>query len=392
MWFEGLLIAIKASLVLKAPEGLRPLMSAALSTMPILSAFGGLFAVVTLLERKMLGRIQNRYGPNRVGPFGIFQPVADGIKMLTKEDVVPKTADHLIHFLAPLVLLVTAMLGLSVIPFGQKLVAVEFEAGIVFFFAVGGAAELAVFMAGWASRNKYALLGSLRAIAQMISYEIPLILSSLCVLMVSGSLSLTEVVQAQSGGITSWFLFTPWGFLGCILFLISTLAEVNRSPFDIPEAESELIAGHMTEYSGFKYAVFFLAEFVAMFAMCALTTTLFLGGYHAPLPVLSIIPGPVWLFSKLMLLVLLFIWIRGTMPRLRADQLMEFAWKFMLPMSVINLVSTGIWIALDGGLLGWLVTGACNFGAYLGLSRWLADHPNHRKRVYRYADGPINAA
>ena len=392
MWFEELLIAIKASLVLKAPEGLRPLVSAALSTMPILSAFGGLFAVVTLLERKMLGRIQNRYGPNRVGPFGIFQPVADGIKMLTKEDIVPKTADHLIHFLAPLVLLVTAMLGLSVIPFGQKLVAVEFEAGIVFFFAVGGAAELAVFMAGWASRNKYALLGSLRAIAQMVSYEIPLILSSVCVLMVTGSLSLTEVVQAQSGGITSWFLFTPWGFLGCILFLISTLAEVNRSPFDIPEAESELIAGHMTEYSGFKYAVFFLAEFVAMFAMCALTATLFLGGYHPPLPVLSIIPGPVWLFSKLMLLVLLFIWIRGTMPRLRADQLMEFAWKFMLPMSVINLVSTGIWIALDGGLLGWLVTGACNFGAYLGLSRWLADHPNNRKRVYRYADGPINAA
>ncbi|MEC7201615.1 MAG: NADH-quinone oxidoreductase subunit NuoH, partial [Verrucomicrobiota bacterium] len=320
MWFEELLIAIKASLVLKAPEGLRPLVSAALSTMPILSAFGGLFAVVTLLERKMLGRIQNRYGPNRVGPFGIFQPVADGIKMLTKEDIVPKTADHLIHFLAPLVLLVTAMLGLSVIPFGQKLVAVEFEAGIVFFFAVGGAAELAVFMAGWASRNKYALLGSLRAIAQMVSYEIPLILSSVCVLMVTGSLSLTEVVQAQSGGITSWFLFTPWGFLGCILFLISTLAEVNRSPFDIPEAESELIAGHMTEYSGFKYAVFFLAEFVAMFAMCALTATLFLGGYHPPLPVLSIIPGPVWLFSKLMLLVLLFIWIRGTMPRLRADQ------------------------------------------------------------------------
>jgi len=236
MWFEELLIAIKASLVLKAPEGLRPLVSAALSTMPILSAFGGLFAVVTLLERKMLGRIQNRYGPNRVGPFGIFQPVADGIKMLTKEDIVPKTADHLIHFLAPLVLLVTAMLGLSVIPFGQKLVAVEFEAGIVFFFAVGGAAELAVFMAGWASRNKYALLGSLRAIAQMVSYEIPLILSSVCVLMVTGSLSLTEVVQAQSGGITSWFLFTPWGFLGCILFLISTLAEVNRSPFDIPEA------------------------------------------------------------------------------------------------------------------------------------------------------------
>ena len=256
MWFEELLIAIKASLVLKSPEGLRPLVSAALSTMPILSAFGGLFAVVTLLERKMLGRIQNRYGPNRVGPFGIFQPVADGIKMLTKEDIVPKTADHLIHFLAPLVLLVTAMLGLSVIPFGQKLVAVEFEAGIVFFFAVGGAAELAVFMAGWASRNKYALLGSLRAIAQMVSYEIPLILSSVCVLMVTGSLSLTEVVQAQSGGITSWFLFTPGVFWDAFFFLIST-AEVNRSPFDIPEAESELIAGHMTEYSGFKYAVFF---------------------------------------------------------------------------------------------------------------------------------------
>ena len=392
MWFEDLLIQIKSVLVLNAPEGLRPLLSAMLSATPILSAFGGLFAAVTLLERKMLGRIQNRYGPNRVGPFGIFQPVADGIKMLTKEDIVPKTADHLIHFLAPLLLLLTAMLGLSVIPYGEKLVAIRFEAGIVFFFAVGGAAELAVFMAGWASRNKYALLGSLRAIAQMVSYEIPLILSSVCVLMAAGTLSLDEVAKSQSGGMLSWYIMTPWGLMGCVLFLIATLAEVNRSPFDIPEAESELIAGHMTEYSGFKYAVFFLAEFVAMFAMCALTATLFLGGYHPPLPILAFIPGPFWLFAKLMVLVLLFIWIRGTMPRLRADQLMEFAWKFMLPMAVINLISTGCWIALGRGSLGWGLSALINLTAYGALSRWLSSRPNQQKRTYRFAEGPMHAA
>ncbi|MBT5926878.1 MAG: NADH-quinone oxidoreductase subunit H, partial [Verrucomicrobia bacterium] len=297
-----------------------------------------------------------------------------------------KSADHLIHFLAPLGLLVSAMLGLSVIPFGQKLVALDLETGILFFFAVGAASELAVFMAGWGSRNKYALLGALRAIAQMISYEIPLILSAVSVLMVVGSLSLTDIVQAQSGGIHTWHIWTPWGFFGCILFLISTLAEINRSPFDIPEAESELIAGHMTEYSGFKYALFFMAEFVAMFAMCALTATLFLGGFHAPLPILSIIPGPVWLFGKLILLVLLFIWIRGTMPRLRADQLMEFAWKFMLPMSVVNLIAAGIWIAFDGGVGGWICSGVLNVGAYFGWSRVLSQASDIKPRTYRYAE------
>lgn len=386
MWFEDLLISLKQQIVMIAPEHVRPVFSAMLSTIPILSAFGGLFAVITLVERKMLGRIQNRYGPNRVGPGGIFQPIADGIKMLTKEDIIPFSADQFLHLVAPLLLLVTAMLGLAVIPFGHKLVAVEFDAGILFFFAIGGAAELAVFIAGWASRNKYALLGSLRAIAQMISYEIPLVLSSVAVLMAAGSLSLPAVVEAQAGGIQSWYIWTPWGFLGCILFLIATLAEVNRSPFDIPEAESELIAGHMTEYSGFKYAIFFLAEFVAMFAMCALTATLFLGGFHAPLPILDFIPGPVWLFAKLILLVLLFIWIRGTMPRLRADQLMEFAWKFMLPMSVMNLVTTGVWISLGGGVFAWVVGAAMNAGAYFGWSRLLSQSSRVKPRVYRYAE------
>ncbi len=386
MWFEELLITIKSFLVLQLPGALQPIGSAFLSCLPIMTSFGGLFALVTLIERKMLGRIQNRYGPNRVGPGGIFQPVADGIKMLTKEDVVPKDADHLVHFLAPLGLLVSAMLGLSVIPFGHRLVALDLETGILFFFAVGAASELAVFMAGWGSRNKYALLGALRAIAQMISYEIPLILSTLSVLMVVGSLSLTEVVQAQSGGFHTWHIFTPWGFLGCILFLISALAEINRSPFDIPEAESELIAGHMTEYSGFKYALFFMAEFIAMFAMCALTATLFLGGFHAPLPILGFIPGPFWLFAKLLSLVLLFIWIRGTMPRLRADQLMEFAWKFMLPMSVVNLVAAGIWIALDEGVLAWIITAVLNVGAYLGWSKALTQASEFKPRTYRYAE------
>src|SRR5438552_12536529 len=217
-----------------APAQWQPLASALLSVAAIIVVFAGLFALTTVLERKGLGRIQNRYGPNRVGPFGILQPLADAVKAIIKEDIVPRTADNVVHFLAPLVLVGPVFLALAVVPMGRNLVAIDLDAGVLFFFAVGAATELSVFMAGWSSRNKYSLLGAMRAIAQMISYEVPLIISSITVVMVVGSLSTVKIVEAQadySGQLPHWHVFTPWGFAGFVLFLIAAMAESNRWPF-----------------------------------------------------------------------------------------------------------------------------------------------------------------
>ncbi len=222
------------------------------------------------------------------GLYGLLQPLADGLKALTKEDIVPRTADKVVHFLAPLVLVVPVFLALAVVPVGRNMTALDTNAGVLFFFAVGAATELSVFMAGWSSRNKYSLLGAMRAIAQMISYEVPLILSAVTVVMAAGSLSTVEIVAAQAGywGIfPQWYVLTPWGLAGFILFMIAATAESNRSPFDLPEGESEIIAGYYTEYSGFKFALFFLGEYLGLFAVSGLGITLFLGGWHAPLAV-----------------------------------------------------------------------------------------------------------
>lgn len=404
--FKGLMLMIwkvltdqpdpKADFLAALPEGARPLVAVILSITPILMIFPGLFAATTWLERKGLGRIQNRLGPNRVGPYGWFQPIADGLKMLTKEDIVPRNADKVVHFLAPVVLLVPTLLAFAVLPYGRNLVPINLDAGMLFFFAVGASTELSIFMAGWASRNKYSLLGAMRAIAQMISYEIPLILSSVTVIMIAGSLSLVAIVEHQAGYtfglVPHWYVLTPWGFAGFVIFIIASLAESNRSPFDLPEAESELIAGHLTEYSGFKYALFFLAEYLGMFAMCGLAATLFLGGWRAPLPFLEFVPGYIWFFGKLILLVFLFIWIRGTVPRLRADQLLNLAWKFMLPMALLNLIVaaiwhyTGVWDFPSALLWRWLICAAMIAGPYYWLGRGLTGHAKLIKRNYRFAD------
>ncbi len=251
----------------------------------IIVTFPALFAITVLLERKGLGRMQNRYGPNRVGPYGILQPVADGIKSLTKEDVVPLSADAVVHFLAPVFLVVVVFMGYAVLPMGRNMTLVNMDAGILFFFAIGASTELSVFMAGWSSRNKYSLLGAMRAVAQMISYEVPLLMSSLAVIMMTGSLSPNKIVDVQNQytfGLPHWYVFTPWGFAGFILFAVAGTAETNRSPFDLPEGESELVAGYFTEYSGFKFALFFLGEYVGMMGISGLGATLFLGGYSAP--------------------------------------------------------------------------------------------------------------
>lgn len=372
-----------------APAGPQPFLAALLNIAALIGVFAGLFAITTIFERKGLGRIQNRYGPNRVGPFGVLQPMADGIKALTKEDLVPRSADQVVHFIAPLVLVVPVFLALAVIPVGRNMVAVDMDAAVLFFFAVGAATELSVFMAGWSSRNKYSLLGAMRAIAQMISYEIPLILSAVTVIMVVGSLSTVTIVAAQSsytGILPDWHIFTPWGFAGFILFMIAALAESNRSPFDLPEGESEIIAGYYIEYSGFKFALFFLGEYIGMFAISGLAITLFLGGWNAPLSFLQFIPSWIWFFSKLLMFIFVFIWIRGTLPRLRMDQLMNFAWKFMLPMALINIVVTGAWHYMGPGIARWIVCAAVVLAAYLLLGQGLYSARNYGKRTYRLAD------
>src|ERR1051325_7559192 len=248
---DQLFVNLKDWLLGLVPAQWQPFLSALISVAALILTFAGLFAVTTILERKGLGRIQNRYGPNRVGPFGVLQPLADGVKALTKEDVVPRSADLVVHFLAPLVLVAPVFLALAVVPMGRNMVAVDFDAGVLFFFAVGAATELSVFMAGWSSRNKYSLLGAMRAIAQMISYEVPLILSAVPVIMMVGSLSTVRIVEAQagySGWLPDWHVFTPWGLAGFGLFMVAATAESNRSPFDLPEGESEIIAGYYIEY------------------------------------------------------------------------------------------------------------------------------------------------
>jgi len=386
----------KSAFLAYFPDSVRPVISILLSIGPIMVVFPLLFAVTTWLERKGLGRIQNRLGPNRVGPYGLLQPVADGLKMVTKEDIVPRNADKVVHFLAPVALVIPTLLAFAVLPFGRNLVPLDLDAGILFFFAVGASTELSIFMAGWSSRNKYSLLGAMRAVAQMISYEIPLIISTITVIMLSSSLSLVDIVDRQAGyvfGIVPhWNVFTPWGFAGFIIFLIASLAESNRSPFDLPEAESEIIAGHLTEYSGFKYALFFMGEYLGMFAMSGLATTLFLGGWNPPFWFLAWAPTYLWFFLKLILLVCLFIWIRGTVPRLRVDQLLNFAWKFMLPLSLINLVAAAIWhYSGEWHFVGAVVTrwliGAMIIGIpYVWLGRTLGADKKVTRRVYRFAD------
>ncbi len=386
---DQLLVNLTHWLVALLPPEWRPFASALISVAAIIFVFATLFALTTILERKGLGRIQNRYGPNRVGPFGVLQPVADGLKAMTKEDIVPRAADKVVHFLAPLILVVPVFLALAVVPVGRNMVAVDLDAGVLFFFAVGAATELAVFMAGWSSRNKYSMLGAMRAIAQMISYEVPLILSSVTVIMMVGSLSTVRIVDAQAGytGILPhWFVLTPWGLAGFILFMIAATAESNRAPFDLPEGESEIIAGYYVEYSGFKFALFFLGEYIGMFAISGLAITLFLGGWHAPLSFLTWVPSYVWFFCKLLGLIALLIWVRGTLPRLRMDQLMNFAWKFMLPMALLNLVVAAVWHFMPAGVARWAICLAIIVGAYLGLGSALFLQKNLGKRIYRFAE------
>jgi len=373
-----------------SPTWMIQVVSDLINIFALLFVFLTLFAFMSVLERKILARMQNRYGPNRVGPFGLFQPIADGVKMLIKEDIVPARADKIVHFLAPILIAAVAILTLGVIPYGRNMTPFAIDGGVLFFFAVGSTTELAVFMAGWGSNNKFSMLGAMRAIAQMISYELPLLITVLPVVMVVGSLMPDRIVAAQAdytlGLVPRWFVLTPWGAAAFILFFVSGLVELNRTPFDVPEGESEIVAGHMTEYSGFKYATFFMAEYIGMFAISGLGITLFLGGWHAPARVLEFVPSYVWFFAKLSVLLFVYVWVRGTLPRTRVDQMMNFAWKFMLPMAFTCIVAAAVWHYAGRGLRGWLWSLVVIAVVYTALSMLLDTKRKFAPRVYRFAE------
>jgi len=295
-------------------------------------------------ERRGLGRFQVRLGPNRTGPFGILQPVADAIKVLLKEDIVPAKGDKWVHWLAPVVAFVPAVMIFAVVPFQNGALLADLNIGILYIVAISSVTTIGIFMAGWSSNNKYSLLGAMRNVAQVVSYEIPLVLSIISVVLIAGSLSMTEIVAAQN---IPFILLQPLGFL---IFLMASLAEINRSPFDLLEAESEIVAGFHTEYSGMKFALFYLMEYAEALAIAAIITTLFLGGWRGPL-----LPPWLWFLIKIFGVFAFIFWIRSTMPRLRIDQVMAFAWKFLLPLSLINLLITGIQVIVWPEALPWTV-------------------------------------
>lgn len=302
-------------------------------------------AYLTLLERKVVARIQLRVGPTRVGPAGLLQPIADGIKLLLKEDIVPSEADRHIFVLAPALSFAAAFAAFAVIPFGgeiqmfgrkMSLAIADVNIGVLYVFAISSLGVYGIIFGAWSSNSKYPLIGGLRAAAQMVSYELCLAFSVIGVLMITRSLSLSDVVDGQS---RVWFaILQPVGFL---VFLIASFAEVNRLPFDLPEAENELVGGFHTEYSSMKFAMFFLGEYGNMITASAMITTLYLGGWRGPF-----LPSVVWFLIKIFVLLFLFVWVRGTLPRFRYDQLMRFGWKVLLPISIANILGTGVVLAM----------------------------------------------
>lgn len=284
------------------------------------------------LERRGMGRFQVRRGPNRAGPWGILQPVADAIKILVKEDIVPARGDRWVHWLAPVIVFIPVVMIFAVIPFHPEAILADLNIGILYIVAISSVGVVGVFMAGWGSNNKYSLIGAMRTVAQMVSYEIPLVLSLIGVVLITGSLSMSEIVEAQT---IPFLLLQPLGFL---IYFLGAAAEISRTPFDLLEADSEIVAGYQTEYSGMKFALFYLAEYGHTLAVSAIVTTLFLGGWKGPGPEYL---GPLWFLIKVFFVFYLIIWIRFTLPRLRVDQLMGFAWKFLFPLALINLLLAG---------------------------------------------------
>lgn len=319
-----------------------------IATIKVLVVFTAMLLIVaymTLMERKILGHMQVRYGPNRVGPFGLLQPIADGLKLFFKEDIFVPYSNRIIYTLAPAIIVITALVSYAVIPFGDSieiwgykidLVVADVNVGLLYLLAISSLGVYGVVMGGWASNNKYSLLGSIRSSAQMISYEISLGLSIIGVLMLAGSLSMVKIVEAQS---SMWFIvYQPLGF---IIYFIAALAECSRTPFDLTECENELVAGYQTEYSSMKFGLYYLAEYAHILVISSVAVTLFFGGWQGPF-----LPPVIWFLIKVFIFIFIFIWIRATYPRLRYDQLMQFGWKVLLPLALLNIMITALVISL----------------------------------------------
>jgi NADH-quinone oxidoreductase subunit H len=324
-------------------------------------------AYTVLLERKVLGRMQNRWGPSRVGPFGLLQPLADGIKLFLKEDLMPMASERPLFIAAPIIALTCALISIAVVPFGavtsikgvDMFAIADINIGLLVILGITSIGVYGIALSGWSSNNKFALLGSLRATSQMISYELALGLSLVGVVLRAGSLRLRDIVASQSGhGLLSWNVFGGFQIVAFFIYLMAAYAETNRAPFDLPEAESELVAGYHTEYSSMKFAMFFMAEYANMITVACVASLLFLGGPTSPLgnllpadfggPILSAIFPILWFVAKVLAFILLYIWVRGTVPRFRYDQLMAFGWKFLLPVAILNILATSLVLALRG--------------------------------------------
>jgi len=303
-------------------------------------------AYATYFERKVIGHMQVRLGPMRVGPHGLLQPFADGLKLFFKEDVIPANADKAVFYLGPVIFMAAAMVNLAVIPFASNFVIANINLGLLFIFAIAGLGVYGIFISGWASNSKYAFLGGLRSSAQVLSYEIALGLSLVGVMIMAGSLNLTDIVKAQQESLFGIYAIPQ--IVAFVVFTIAAVAETNRTPFDLPEAESELVAGYFVEYTGFRFALFFLGEYIAMFIMASLATVCFLGGWTIPwyitkaLPFLTYVPGIVWFLIKVYAFIFFYYWIRATLPRYRYDQLMAIGWKILIPVALVNLTVTGL--------------------------------------------------
>ncbi len=357
------------------PEILKDVLLLLVKIVVITHVLLGAVAYTVWLERKVIGHMQNRWGPTRVGPFGLLQPIADGLKFIVKEDMLPPGVNKPLFVAAPLIAVALALTSLSVIPFGETITILgrtiplqiagfwDKAAGAIYDPGVGlliilGATSIGVYgiaLAGWSSNSKYSLLGALRASAQMISYELALGLSLVGVIMTAQTLSLRGIVNQQAGGILSWNFFGGMQFFAFFIYTIAAYAETNRIPFDLPEAETELVAGYHTEYSAMKFAMFFMAEYANMFTAASVATLLFLGGWHAPFAALEFgQPGTVlgalapvfWFALKIFIFIFVYIWIRATLPRFRYDQLMALGWRVLLPLALANIVATSIWVAV----------------------------------------------
>ncbi len=349
-------------------EGVNPF----LVSVFIIIAFGALITVFmatvggfgTIAERKISADLQARIGPNRVGPYGAFQLIADGIKMISKEDIFPRDADKFLFYLAPFICVFGVVSTFAVFPFGSGIALSHMNVGIFYLLAISSLVGVGIFLGGYASNSKWSMLGGMRGASQIISYEIPVTLSIMSIIVLAGGLSFESVLSGQSGLPHNWYIFhNPFTFIGFFVFFVGGLAETNRAPFDLPEAESELVSGYHTEYTGIRFGLFALAEYMEIFILCGVAATLFLGGYNLPLGILKgTVPEQLLqfgtIFIKTALLYYIVIWVRWTFPRLRVDQLMTICWKYLTPMAIFNLVGCAIWmVAFDGKSIFDLIVG-----------------------------------